>query len=269
MRTRLIAAALAAVCALAFAGQADAKDLTFPSVELKKSKGFSGFVSSSEKGDEITLGVNGKSGNAYYTVKGKASAQKIRATFKGFGKINLKFVPKGKPETNPPPDGCKGPKSELQDGTWVGKLSFKGEGGYVSFSGSKFNGSVFTRPDKPIKCDTPDIPTPTPKPCVFANANIGDLNVSGSAIEGKKPSWNVFSNEEKNGVEISKNISVDGGTLTVNSEAQTGKVAPPSPFSGSGDIAEGMLTGNLEVDVLGTKFNLAGDGWSVSEGTCS
>ena len=133
---------------------------------------------------------------------------------------------------------------------------------------------MFTRPDKDLDCDIDPPPPPgNEKPCASANGNLtvpeGELNVGGTQIEGKPAEFFANLNSETNGVSISKFINAKGGSLTVNNENQTAKIAPPAPFSGSGDIAENTLTGDLKVELPGASISLAGKDWFVSQGTCS
>ena len=252
------------------AAQAEAKSVVYPSVEFNGSNVFSVFVYGQPDGG-VTVNVNKKDAFASYTTKGKISGKQIKADLKSFGKVKLKFKPKGKPETVKPPKGCKGASSKFQEGTWEGKFTFKGEGGYTKVSAKSGKGSVSTRPAVPPKCDDPPDNPNNPKPCVFVFAESkvagGSVMFNGSKAEGKSAQFFAYYDGSQNGVELSKSASADGGTLTVNADAGTGTVAPGSPFTGSGTFADNQLSGNLEVEMPGLKAKLAGEG-SVSEGTC-
>lgn len=271
--------AVAAVVVVGLVGSinvagAQAKSTVSPFAAFKGTNGYSVNVYKEYSGDGVIVSVaRGEDAYATYTGKGKADGKAIKATLKGFAKINLKFEPKGKAKTVKPPKGCKGASTKYQKGTWVGKFTFEGEGGYTKVSAKSGKGGVNTLPAKPLDCGDNDPTNPgNPKPCVNVSANVsvpgGSLTFYGSKIDGKEALFSAFYNGEKDGIKLSKSASSSGGTLTANGETGTGTAAPGAPFSGTGTFADGQLTGSLKVELPGLDAKITGEGYA-SEGTCT
>lgn len=265
-------AVIACAISLFAATEASAKAKQFSvSLQPKASKGYDVFISGSySQPGEVVLYASGKEGSAIYETKGKFSDNSIKATFKGLGKVKAKFKPKGKPETSGPPKGCTGPDSVSQEGTWTGKISFKGENGYTKVSTKKAPGSVTeTIGNKPFDCGGGGGGggTPQPKDCVHLSLTSHSFGFGASKIEGKSPTFNVNTQETKDGMTISRFASAEGGTFTADTTAQTATLAPPSPFSGSGTFANDTLSGNLSVTLPGKTVSLSGEGF-LSDSQC-
>jgi hypothetical protein len=79
---------------------------------------------------------------ANYSVRGGKSAPKhLRARFGRFGRVNMRFVPQGKPREKLP-RGCKGKPDVIQPGVWEGVLRFKGQGGFTKLNVRSASGTV-------------------------------------------------------------------------------------------------------------------------------
>ncbi len=256
-------------CMLLLAADSQAKSVDYPYVSVKGSKGYSISVHKAEGG--VGLSASGKKGGASYSVKGTATKKKLKANFKGFGKVDLEFEPKGKAKTQKPPKGCTGPSSKSQEGLWVGTIKFTGEGGYTKVNGSvRAKGSVNTSSDKPLECKPEPNPKPKPpKPCWGVSGNKGKTWFSASQTKGEKASFYANTSSTSKGVKISRYTSGSGGTLAVEGGGETATLKPPAPFSGSGTLADGVLSGTLKVKFPGATTKLTGFKASAWETTCS
>lgn len=76
-----------------------------------------------------------------YVAKGHVSGHSIRAKFGDLGGMAVHFKSSGKTKRDSPPPGCKGKPSIKYLGTYVGRISFTGEHGYVDLSARRARGT--------------------------------------------------------------------------------------------------------------------------------
>jgi hypothetical protein len=269
-RNRFISAAVVAVTAMALLGATEALAAKGPlsaSFSEKGSKHYDWTVFGGEQG--VSVSASGHDGFANYSTKGTVSKKKIKATFKGFGKVKMKFHPKGKADHVGPPKGCTGPDTIVQDGTWKGKFTFKGEDGYSKVSTKSAKGSVSqTESTKPIECNGGGGPGGNGKKCVILSSFEKNDFFQAQQIKGQKdPSFTVSSSDKKKGLSISRSAFVSGGSFDYDVDAQTATIKPPSPFSGTGNYANNQLKGSLKVKLPGDTISVGGDA-SLSDGKC-
>lgn len=269
MRVRGFTTAMGVILAISLltAAGASAKSESNASLQVKGSKGYSIFVFGSSSSGDVSLSASGKNGSsASYTAKGKTTSKSIRVKFKGLGKVNVRFNPKGKAETIKPPKGCTGPSTVSQAGKWIGTIRFKGENGYTRVSKKAAKGSVSKKKGKgELECKDPGGGNSKPKQCLSLSTSIRGGSFFAQKIKGKGPTFSAFTSDQKNGVRISRSAFVEGGKLSGDADAQTASLAPPSPFSGTGSVSDGKLSGNLKVKLPGEKLKISGETF-VSEG---
>jgi hypothetical protein len=267
--------AVGAVIVVALAGATQCQALGKPNVQasatFKASNHYSVSVSSYEAG-KVTVAVNGRSSDATYETRGKTSKRAMKASLPGFGKVNLKFHPRGKSKSIKPPKGCDVPPTKLQNGLWTGKFKFKGEGGYVKVSTNRGKGSVSLVPAEPCQGGGGGGGGAHQKSCVdvsaFRTKGGSQLSVDAQKIKGRGPSFFASYSATKRGVEVSKSAYTLKGSLEADPGAGTASIAPRSPFSGTGKVAHGKLSGSLKVKLPGEVARLSGDA-SVVKTKCT
>jgi hypothetical protein len=97
----------------------------------------------------VTLTVShengGRGGTATtYVARGTATPNLLRASFGRFGRISMRFRPAAAKARLAPHGRCHGPGTLLvRRGVFVGRLRFRGEGGYLSVSAHRAKGRIF------------------------------------------------------------------------------------------------------------------------------
>ncbi len=66
----------------------------------------------------------------------------VRARFGRVGSIAVRFVPSGKPRLGRQEKGCEGPPPRTEEGSFVGVVSLRGEGGYFKVSAHSATGRL-------------------------------------------------------------------------------------------------------------------------------
>ncbi len=268
MKRRFTGAAAVAVTAMALLGATEASAAKGPvnaSFSEDGSKGYSFSVFGGEQG--VSVSANKKNAFANYSTNGTANAKKIKAVFQGYGKVKMRFNQKGKSERVKPPKGCKGPDTIVKNGTWKGIFKFKGENGYSKVSTKKAKGTVTqAESDKPLECK-PDGGGGNGKKCVILSAFDKDTFFSAQKIDGKDPSFSVSTSDKKNGISINRSAFATGGQFDANVNQGTATLKPPSPFSGTGNYANGELSGSLKAKLPGDTLSIKGSA-SLSDGQC-
>jgi hypothetical protein len=87
-----------------------------------------------------TLTVNSSEYGAHF--HGSLAGGTVRARFGRIGSIALRFRPAGKPHLGRRPKGCRGPRPRSEDGSFVGTISLRGEGGYFHVSTHEARGRL-------------------------------------------------------------------------------------------------------------------------------
>lgn len=239
---------------------------SFPLARAKGTKNWKILVSGFK--NSVTVDVLKKGQLAYYSARGKATPTRLRANFGKFGKVNLRFVKKGKLRKQKP-RGCTGTPNKIQRGVWRGILRFKGEGSYTKVRVKSAKGSVM----KPGRLDcssggngnggghdyvTLQASKDRPKDRVhfFAEKRAGAPNA--------RPWFTASTDEKKGKVSIGRMVSVRGKpnqfkyTLTGQAE-----VKPKGKFSGRASLDGSDWTGNLKVKLPGKRVALTGPGFQA------
>jgi hypothetical protein len=266
---RFMSMAVVAVTAVALLGATEASAAKGPisaTFNAKGSKGFSWGVFGGEQG--VTVSANDAGASASYSTNGTGNAKKIKATFKGFGKVKMRFHKKGKAQHVGPPKGCTGPDTIVQKGTWEGIFKFKGEDNYSKVKTDSAKGAVSqAESTKPYDCSGGG-GGGNGKKCTILSSFDKDFFFSAFQINGEKnPSFSVSTSEKKNGISINRSAFADGGNFDYDVKKQTATAKPPSPFSGTGKFAEGKLSGSLKAKLPGDTVSVNGDA-TLSEGKC-
>lgn len=71
---------------------------------------------------------------------------RIRAVFPSLGRVSLRFNPNGKRKLRPPEYGCRGKQQVTEYGTFRGRVSLQGEGGYFDVATRSGDGSLTRMP---------------------------------------------------------------------------------------------------------------------------
>jgi hypothetical protein len=270
-RKRIIGAIVVAVTAMTMLTAAGASAKKGPVSATFSTKGSHHYSVSVFGGSEggVTVSASAKNGaTSSYSVDGTASKSKLKATWKGFGKVKMSFHAKGKPDKQGPPKGCKGPDTIVQNGTWKGKFTFKGENGYTKVSTKKAKGS-WSQPTstKPYNCGGGG-GGGHEKKCTTLSQFDKHGFFSATQIKGEKqPSFSISTSDKKGKVQINRYAFTNGGKFDADTKKQTATVSPTSPFSGTGKFKNGKLSGSLKAKLPGDTVSIKGTA-SLSDGTC-
>jgi hypothetical protein len=89
----------------------------------------------------------------YHQARGSDS---IAAAFGGLGRIDVDFVPKSQKKVAPERTGCGGGKTSVEEGRFVGTISFVGDGGYTHVHAKGAKGAIVKTP--PLTCSIASLP---------------------------------------------------------------------------------------------------------------
>lgn len=143
VRRLLLGMVLVLVVALT-APAANAAGSTVASFGLPAGDGY--FVSVEGHGRRVVLTVNGHEVITSYVARGRASSQRIEATFGKLGRISVRFKPGDHVRRDRPPKSCKGKPQVTRFGVFVGAIRFDGERDYVGLRSRRVKGSVESAP---------------------------------------------------------------------------------------------------------------------------
>ncbi len=296
----LVLAAIFGCCLPAVAGAAEkpasrnAGSEGIKTLELKGTNGFQITITSGEangsgppsvtlEATKIDLGAGSVSG-ADFTMSAARSQgpEEIVARIGRFGRIQMRFVPESS-EEKPSPFGCKGAKTLIETGHYVGFLSFRGAQGFTRVRAHRVAGTFKPEPHsfchehlrKPTAAEKEEERTeetkveeseevqisvrmPRDKLTFKASRGLTDF--------GKRPTigseFSAFALRREEGVtEISLAFALFGKASlfqTPDPEQPTAEatIHPPAPFLGSAtfkrDAAAGpSWTGDLRVELPG------------------
>lgn len=201
--------------------------------------------------------------SATYTVTGNRGAERLRARFGEFGRIDMRFKPKGKVRKEKP-RGCKGTPDKVRRGVWKGVLRFKGEDGYTKVNVTSARGSVTRFGD--YLCEGKHS-GPTPQFVLLrawrnAPKSSTDFAVVQNDRPNARPQFSVRYESKIGGVEIAQDAFLRGRPsqfhFTAPEESGNADVKPRSPFSGSARYRGGSWKGNLKVKLPHGKVKLTG-----------
>ena len=214
-----------------------------------------------------------------YKTRGRSSGSRIKARFRGLGRMDMRWRPLGIPEQSSEPQGdCKGRKALVQRGVFVGSFSFRGEGGYTKVKAERIKG-VSVRSFHQV-CNGPDA---GPEPAIRPEATlVADHREASREVEftastraargGRIEEFEAVLIEQLPNLEIERKVFGGGeaipGRFTFDYDAGTGNVVPRSPFRGSASLnptASDPWSGDLAVSFLGVgETPLAGSGFEAS-----
>lgn len=222
----------------------------------------------------------------------------IRARLGSLGRILLRFRPSGRVQVHKHMrDGCSGRPSVTEYGTFVGNVSFAGEGGYLHASLAKGKGDL-THSFR-LKCKKGSAEDLEPKPLwEYAQPGFSVVFFSGSATvsllyasahadgryigiraahqerEGPGAEVQLSVLEPKGEMAIGRSAYVEGGpgtflTSLPGAHPATATLAPPAPFFGEANYLEKSATshswtGTLGVNLPGLTLPLTGPEFSTS-----
>jgi hypothetical protein len=91
------------------------------------------------------------------TVPRSADPDGIKARIGSLGRFDVRFVPGSTRETAPVLPGCSGGKTVVEEGHFVGQISFRGERGYTEVSARRVPGTITTEPARICKRSEPPV----------------------------------------------------------------------------------------------------------------
>jgi hypothetical protein len=230
-------------------------------------------------------------------VKGTLARGGVRARFGSLGSLSLRFRPNGRVREHHMQRGCKGPPPVTEYGTFVGHVSFDGEGDYLHASFGRGRGEVDRsfrlRCSKGRALDLDpkslrEYATPTfsflfspgegTLALLYAVAREHGRNIGIRAAhqEGSPAGAEVQAGtlESRGRMAIGRSAYVEGfpGTLLTSLPGvhpATATLAPPAPFFGEAGYLEESATshgwsGTLGVDFPGLTLPLTGPGFYTS-----
>jgi len=214
----------------------------------------------------------------------------VRARFGSLGRVSLRFRPGGQTSKDDPQPGCEGESETTEEGRFVGRLRFRGEGNYFHVSSAKGKAYLVHSPRLRCKKGLATDPHPkslrkyvAPSPFFSDRESIALLysstrrqgryvGITAMHAEGAPPGADVELGivEARHGMAIGHGVYLDGpaGTLLTSLPGvhpATATLAPPAPFYGKAAYSEesGAWTGTLGVRLAGPNLPLTGPGFNV------
>jgi hypothetical protein len=245
------------------------------------------FASSSKKSDAFFNGTS-----SVYAVHNLGDLEHgvVRARFGSMGWVSLRFRPSGRArKRNPQAAVCEGGATTIEDGTFVGHLSFRGEG---DFHVSSAKGEALLAHSPRLRCEkgyalkfhprslreyvAPISLLPYENSIALLHASTRShgryVGITAAHGEGSPPGAYVQLRivESRQGMAIGHSVHVDGppGTLLTSlpgAHPATATLAPPRPFHGKAAYSEesDAWTGTLGVSLAGVSLPLTGPGFGV------
>lgn len=237
--------------------------------------------------------------SSVYAVHNQSSLAQgvIRARLGSLGRVSLRFRPNGRIRKHHLERGCKGRPPITEYGTFIGHVSFDGEGDYLHASFAKGRGEV-THAFR-LECKKGRAYDLSPKPLreyvapdfgfffSFGRGSVSLLNAAARShgryvgiraahSEGSGPGAEVQLGtlESRGEMAIGRGAYVNGfpGTLVTSlpgAHPATATLAPPAPFYGEANYLEKSSTshswaGTLRVSLPGLTLPLTGPGFYTS-----
>jgi hypothetical protein len=225
---------------------------------------------------------------------------RLRADFGAVGSVSVRFRPGGKVRSGKSKSNCTGRPGRNEDGTFVGRVSLRGEGGYFHVAAKRANGTLdrLFRIRCEVKHRHPYYPPESLRDAVVPGMSIP----FGSGTGGSLASLEVGANEARREVglrvdhyagqreganlqlaelEYQGKMPVGRGALIEGSPAgtflttlpgehpATATLKPPAPFSGEAEYVGASpvshsWTGNLAVQLPGQLLPLTGPEFASS-----
>ncbi|HST70293.1 MAG TPA: hypothetical protein VLI94_11635 [Solirubrobacterales bacterium] len=216
----------------------------------------------------------GKFGKRYvgtaYLARGVATPERLQATFGKLGEVSMRFRESRNRTWVGKRRSCRGAQRFVKRrGVFVGKLRFKGEGGYISLNTHRAKGSVVTVAQKCLRQRRPGPPLAqqsSHQPAFLATARSGVEFTGFLALGGRKTTF-LAAHEETRGKLAIMRVAVlrnKSEPLRANETLTRASISPPAPFHGTGRYRaapDGTATwsGSLSVNFPGTpRFPLTG-----------
>ncbi len=261
MVIRWAAAVCAAGATLAFAAQAMADTGPeaapaarppagpTPTFQIDASNGYG--LTGTGMGGTYSLIAGKGAMNASYTrtTDVVTTTKSIEAKYPGYGKVNLKFEPKGPKKTAKLPPGCTGTPDEFRKGTWTGTIRFTT--GFTKVNADKAGGRV-VYPGSYL-CSVPFFSGGV------LRASKDEYEFTATDPSGDPPpSFDASHTFYDGDVEVELAASVVGEASDFVDGSSTVTVTPPTPFKGTGTYTTGgdVWFGDLSVKVPGETIDL-------------
>lgn len=233
----------------------------YPVLRTKGTKKWNVFVDGFS--NTVAISVRKKGASTSYIKRGKASANRLKAKFGKYGKVNVRFKKKGKVRKVLPPE-CTGTPDKVQRGVWRGVVKFKGERGYTKVNIKRARG-VVTKPGVQ-ECELGDGNGDYASLSAFKN--VGDKSWSFYAdkrvdVPNSRPTFMATVVESVGKVDVVRSLFQRGnsGQFTYSS-VEDAQVKPKGYFSGQGTLSGESWTGNLKGKFPGKgRVGLAGNGF--------
>jgi hypothetical protein len=196
------------------------------------------------------------------------------------GEVNLRFVPRGRPEETTLP-GCKGGPQVIEKGFLVGTVRFRGRGGFTTVDAHRTHVIVFRSP--PMTCRKVKAPrnivtvglpasggeVPEGLERLIAGSRPGSPIFGALRLEeekgviggGELPDFSASISRRESGAEVTYAADVSGRPNSFEvpeslDPPATATVEPPAPFSGSATFAltaprHAEWSGDLAVELPG------------------
>ena len=225
---------------------------------------------------------------------------RIRAAFPTLGRVSLRFKPNGRRKLRPPGYGCRGEQQVTEYGTFRGRVSLEGEGGYFHLTSRSEDGSVTRVPRAICRSEAGSGEDDDIDPrWAYVATSFGFFYSPGdgstallwaaertphrtigirvahreSAPPGAEVDVQVL--ELRHGIAIGRSASVQSnvpGTLTSSLPGEhpaSATLKPSSPFQGEGSFLENSSTshswtGDLTVSLPGMEVPLTGPDFTTS-----
>jgi hypothetical protein len=227
-------------------------------------------------------GQQGIAGANYFSLDGRAARGGAQARFGRLGRVKVRFRGSGEVQRRRVPP-CQGRPELIRHGVFVGKIRFRGEGGYTEVDAARARGTITTVPGQ--SCALPESPgrnggwpkgAKAPREVVFAAGS----RAKGVQLEATRvpnsPEESVItasSYQLREGMTIIRSVLLFAplGAFSFDAGLNAATLHPPAPFSGSASFTriddyasrwEGPLTislpGQPDVPLTGRDFS-----WSL------
>ena len=283
-----ITSLLAAVpAAAASPGVPEEKTVVRVELELAASDGFQAQLETSEKG-VATLRLVREGGEVVYSTLAHVTEEGLRVRFGRLGLIEAAFMPTTTLSSTEPGEGCTGKPRTLREGVFSGTFEFRGERGYVRMEAPQAAGSMSVI----SHWECPGAESLAP----FASASRTAALLRPRAAQEKAGSASLYAisrrcqclfgagvrgrgetvffgakHERREGMEISRVTSVEGGTgaFLFDHAAGSATLRPPPPLSGHASFEErpgaDLWRSTIRVPLLGADpLRTDGPGFQVS-----
>jgi hypothetical protein len=260
-----------------------------PAFMLESHDGY--LVVVSGMGDNVVVyvvhGRHAKSLTAYIA-RGTVTRHRIAASFGAFGKVSMRFRESAHRIPAKRNRVCsRSGRFENQRGTFVGEFKFRGEGGYISVRARRAKGQVTSvapqcvssRSAQRVKLATHPSQNGffgPERPYLLSEWRSGVSSARFAAVKDRRTLL-LASTEQAHGkfaiFRLALAVASSPKVLKVSNALSSARIAPPAPFSGTGNYRaapDGTVswTGSLAVDFPGAPhYALTGPPFEASIGT--